>query len=62
MEDDMDGINTTPENGRQKLTVAQLTTKEAPSWCMACGDFTILSTLKSALVELDVDTANTLIV
>ena len=47
---------------KPKLTVAQITTKESPSWCMGCGDFTILSTLKNALVELDVDTANTLIV
>ena len=50
------------ETVKPKLTVAQLTTKESPSWCMGCGDFTILSTIKNVLVELDVDPSNTLIV
>ncbi len=50
------------QNQTQKLTVAKLTTKEAPTWCPGCGDFTILSTIKNALVEIDADTANTLIV
>jgi 2-oxoglutarate ferredoxin oxidoreductase subunit beta len=43
-------------------TVAELTTKEAPSWCAGCGDFTILSTLKSAIVELGIPQHQTLIV
>ncbi len=45
-----------------KLTVAELTTKDGPTWCPGCGDFTILSSLKNALVELNVETHNTLIV
>lgn len=49
-------------NQTTKLTTAQLTTKESPTWCPGCGDFTILSTLKSALVDLNIDTANTLLV
>ncbi len=47
---------------KPKLTMAQITTKEAPTWCGGCGDFTILSTLKAAFVDLNIDTANTLIV
>ncbi len=46
----------------KKLTVADLTTKEGPTWCPGCGDFTILATLKNALVELNVDPVNTVIV
>ena len=46
----------------EKLTIAGLTTKEAPSWCAMCGDFTILSTLKSAIVEIGIPQHQTLIV
>jgi 2-oxoglutarate ferredoxin oxidoreductase subunit beta len=44
-----------------KPTVASLTTKDSPTWCPGCGDFTILSTLKNALVELGIEQHNTLI-
>lgn len=43
-------------------TIAELTTKEAPTWCPGCGDFTILSTLKIAISELQLEQHNTLIV
>lgn len=43
-------------------TVAELTTKEAPTWCPGCGDFTILSTIKSAFVELGLPQHQTLVV
>lgn len=43
-------------------TVAELTTKEAPSWCSGCGDFVILSTIKSAFVELNLPQHQTLVV
>ncbi len=46
----------------KKLTMADLTTKELPTWCLACGDFNILYALKSAIAELNLDPANTLIV
>jgi 2-oxoglutarate ferredoxin oxidoreductase subunit beta len=44
------------------LSIAQLSTKEAPTWCPGCGDFMILGALKSALAELDIEQHNTLIV
>ena len=44
------------------VTVAELSTKEQPTWCPGCGDFTILSTLKNALSELQINTDNTVIV
>ena len=37
-------------------TIAQLTTKDAPTWCPGCGDFLILSTLKMAIAELNLPT------
>lgn len=43
-------------------TIAELTTKEAPTWCPGCGDWTILSTLKVAISELQLEQHNTLIV
>ena len=44
------------------VTVAELSTKEQPTWCPGCGDFTILSTLRNALAELQVDPDKTVIV
>ncbi|MBI2580092.1 MAG: 2-oxoacid ferredoxin oxidoreductase [Candidatus Aenigmarchaeota archaeon] len=52
-------ITRTKEKGP---TVAELTTKEAPTWCVGCGDFSILSVLKLAIVETKLDPANTVIV
>lgn len=46
----------------EKLSIAGLMTKESPSWCPGCGDFTILSTLKSAIVELGIPQHQTVIV
>ncbi|MBI2173022.1 MAG: hypothetical protein HYT73_02300 [Candidatus Aenigmarchaeota archaeon] len=43
-------------------TVAELTTKEAPTWCMGCGDFSILSVLKLSIAEAKLDPASTVIV
>ena len=43
-------------------TVAELTTKEAPTWCVGCGDFSILSVLKLSIADLKLDPANTVIV
>src|SRR3989338_10358771 len=44
------------------VTVAELSTKEQPTWCPGCGDFTILSTLRNALAELQLDPSDTVIV
>ncbi len=49
-------------SGQFMPTIAEMTTKEAPTWCMGCGDFTILSSVKNALVELGMPRENTLIV
>lgn len=43
-------------------TIAELTTKNSPTWCPGCGDFFILSTVKNALVEAGIPQENTLIV
>ena len=43
-------------------TVAELTTKELPNWCLACGDFNILFALKTALAELNIPREQTLLV
>lgn len=43
-------------------TIAELTTKVAPTWCPGCGDFTILSTIKNAIAELQLTQENTVIV
>ncbi len=37
-------------------------TKEVPTWCAACGEFGILSALKSALAELGIPQHQTLVV
>ena len=36
----------------QVYTVKDYSTKEVPTWCPGCGDFTILSSLKSSFTEL----------
>jgi len=43
-------------------TIAELTTKQAPTWCPGCGDFTILSTIKNAIAELQLEQHNTVLV
>src|SRR3990167_130696 len=43
-------------------TIADLTTIETPKWCPGCGDFTILSTIKSAIADTGIEQHNTLIV
>ncbi|MBI2972063.1 MAG: 2-oxoacid:ferredoxin oxidoreductase subunit beta [Candidatus Aenigmarchaeota archaeon] len=53
---------TVTKTDQKKVTLADLTTKEYPSWCQGCGDHTILFTLKNALVELDIDPHNVVIV
>ncbi len=46
----------------KKITVADLTTAEAPTWCAGCGDFGIMSIVKGAIADLNLDPKNTLIV
>ncbi len=46
----------------EKLTTQHLTTKEAPTWCFGCGDYSILSVIKSCLVQLNLEQHNTLLV
>ncbi|MBI4173767.1 MAG: 2-oxoacid:ferredoxin oxidoreductase subunit beta [Candidatus Aenigmarchaeota archaeon] len=46
----------------KKLGLADLTTKELPTWCLACGDFNILYGIKQAMVDLQLSPENTLIV
>lgn len=56
-------MNPTPSNeARAPTTVANLTTHETPSWCPNCGDFTILSTIKMAIAELNLPPEDVLIV
>ncbi len=43
-------------------TVAELTTKALPNWCLACGDFNILFALKNALAELNIPREQTVVV
>ena len=43
-------------------TMKELTTKEMPSWCPACGDFNILFAIKNALAEINVERENIAIV
>jgi len=43
-------------------TVNELSTKEQPTWCPGCGDFSILSVVKMAIAELGLEPHNTLIV
>ena len=44
------------------LKLVDIQAKEIPTWCGGCGDFNILYTLKNALVELNIEPENTLIV
>ena len=50
------------ETTTKNATVASLTTKEAPTWCMGCGDFSILSVLKLAIVDAKLEPSDTVIV
>lgn len=43
-------------------TIAELTTKVAPTWCPGCGDFLILSTIKNVISELQLAQEDTVIV
>lgn len=43
-------------------TVQDLTTKQLPNWCPACGDFNILFGLKNALAGLDIAPEKTVLV
>ncbi len=43
-------------------TVKDYSTKAIPSWCPGCGDFGILTALKKALVEINADPDETLVV
>ena len=43
-------------------TVKDLSTKEQPTWCAGCGDFSILSVVKTAISELNLEPHNTLLV
>ena len=44
------------------ITVASLTTKESPKWCPGCGDFSILSVLKLAIIDAKLEPSDTVIV
>ncbi len=50
------------ETTTKNVTVASLTTKEAPTWCPGCGDFSILSVLKLAIVDAKLEPSDTVIV
>ncbi len=43
-------------------TIPELTTNKAPTWCQGCGDYTILSAIKSVFAELDFPAYQMLIV
>ncbi|MFC2142853.1 2-oxoacid:ferredoxin oxidoreductase subunit beta [Candidatus Aenigmatarchaeota archaeon] len=45
-----------------KPTIQSLSTQENPTWCTSCGDFSILSVLKTALVDLGIEQKDVLIV
>jgi len=44
------------------LTVSELKSETNPTWCPGCGDFAVLQALSKAIVDLKLDTDNTLIV
>ncbi len=44
------------------MKVEDLNTKTTPHWCPGCGDYGILNALKSALVELNIERKNTVLV
>ncbi len=44
------------------MTINDLTAKELPNWCAACGDFNILHAVKTALAELNIEKENIVIV
>ncbi|MBI5051147.1 2-oxoacid:ferredoxin oxidoreductase subunit beta [Candidatus Micrarchaeota archaeon] len=43
-------------------TILDVSTKEKPQWCPACGDFGIQMALKNAMVELNLEPQNTVVV
>ena len=43
-------------------SVKELSTKEQPTWCPGCGDFSILNVIKMAISELGLEPYNTLLV
>lgn len=45
-----------------KTTIADLNTNERPDWCPGCGLFGIQNALKQALIKIDADPAQTVIV
>ncbi len=45
-----------------KLKITDLTTPHNPTWCPGCGDFGIWASIKNALVELNLDPDDTVIV
>lgn len=46
----------------QALTVNEMKSETSPTWCPGCGDFAVLQALSRAIVDLKLDTDNTLIV
>ncbi len=44
------------------MKVEDFNTKTTPNWCPGCGDFGILNALKTALVELNIERKNTVLV
>ncbi len=44
------------------LTIAQVSSKEQPTWCPGCGDFGIMTAIKQAITQLNVDLENIVIV
>lgn len=44
------------------MTIQDFTTKSQPNWCPGCGNYGIITALKQALVELNVQPKNTVIV
>lgn len=46
----------------QALTVNEMKSETGPTWCPGCGDFAVLQALSKAIVDLKLDTDNTLIV
>jgi 2-oxoglutarate ferredoxin oxidoreductase subunit beta len=44
------------------VNIAEITTKELPNWCPGCGNFGILAMIKKAIVELEYDIKDIVIV
>jgi len=43
-------------------TAKDYATKQIPSWCPGCGDFTILNSLKASFAELQIAPENIVLV